>query len=266
MTAGTMPRPTELRQGAGGTSGALRSEWTKLMSVRSTLWCLIGGVLMMAVFAPSLGISLANLQEMDKVTTKIPIAHPAVLAVNLVQFAAVALAMLAITAEYTSGSIRTTLQCVPSRGRMLFSKTAVIAPAMFVFGAVLAALGTVLTAPLLGKFAGYDTDATAITILNTGIYFALVSAFTIGVGAAIRSSVGTLTVVFMVLAGLPGMLALTSSDATDWVREHLPSSAGLHFMDGDTDPYGRPTALLIVVLWTVVAQLAGYLTLRRRDA
>jgi ABC-2 type transport system permease protein len=252
------------QQGGGGTLGAVAAEWTKLWSVRATWWCLAGAIALMAVFAPGLGVSIAN--SSDNQDPDIPIAHPMVLAVNMVQFAVVALAMLAITTEYSTGSIRTTLQCVPVRGRMLFAKSAVAAPVMFVMGTLLALVGTVTTAPLLFEHADSDMGKAVPTILSTGVYIALMGVFAIGIGAAIRSAVGTLTTVFMILAGLPGALALSSSEFTKKILDYLPSTAGQHLMDGDTEPYGRMGALLVVLVWVVAAQVAGYVVLRRRDA
>lgn len=252
--------------GRGKTIGAIASEWTKLWSVKATWWCLAGSFALMAVFAPALGTSIANSYRSDGDTTDIPIAHPPVLAINMVQFAVIALAMLAITAEYSTGSIRSTLQCVPQRGRMLFSKIAVIAPVMFVAGTLIAAVGTATTTPLLFEYADTNLGKAVPTILATGAYIALMGIFAIGVGAAMRSAVGTLTTVFMVLAGLPGALALSSSDFTKKILDYLPSIAGQHLMDGDAEPYGRMGALLVVLIWTGAAVIAGYVVLHKRDA
>lgn len=252
--------------GRGGTIGAVASEWTKLWSVRATWWCLAGSVVMMAIFAPALGGSIANNYRTDGVDTNVPIAHSSVMAMNLVQFAVVALAMLAMTTEYSTGSIRTTLQCVPVRGRMLFAKAAIAAPVMFVVGVMLAVVGTITTTPLLFEYADTDMSKALPTILNTGVYVGLVGVFAIGIGAAVRSAVGTLTTVFMILAGLPGALALSSNDFTQKILDYLPSTAGQHLMDGDTEPYGRMAALLIILVWVAASQVVGYVVLRKRDA
>nr|WSW69538.1 ABC transporter [Streptomyces sp. NBC_00995] len=258
--------PSAASHGRGRTIGAIASEWTKLWSVRATWWCLAGSFALMALFAPALGSSIANSYRDDGESAAIPIAHPSVLAVNMVQFAVIALAMLAITTEYSTNSIRSTLQCVPLRGRMLFAKIAVIAPVMFVAGTLIAAVGTATTTPLLFEYADTDLGRAVPTILATGAYIALTGIFAIGVGAAVRSAVGTLTTVFMILAGLPGALALSSSDFTRKVLDYLPSIAGQHLMDGDAEPYGRMGALLVILVWTGAAVAAGYAVLRRRDA
>ncbi|MGW2332207.1 ABC transporter [Streptomyces sp. NPDC001700] len=252
--------------GRGKAIGAIAAEWTKLWSVKATWWCLAGSFALMALFAPGLGTSIASSYRSDGKDADIPIAHPSVMAVNMVQFAVIALAMLAITTEYSTGSIRSTLQCVPLRGRMLFSKITVIAPVMFVTGMLLSAVGTATTTPLLFEYADTNLGKAIPTIVTTGVYIALMGVFAIGVGAAVRSAVGTLTTVFMVLAGLPGALALSSSDFTKKILDYLPSIAGQHLMDGDTEPYGRMGALLVVLVWVAAAVVAGYVVLRKRDA
>ncbi len=252
--------------GPGGTVGALFAEWTKLWSVRATWWCLAGSFALMGVFAPALGGSIANGYRDDGVHTKLPIAESPAMALNLVQFAVVALAMLVITTEYSTGSIRTTLQCVPVRGRMLFAKSVVIFPIMFVVGTALAALGAAATTPLLFEYGDTDLGKAVPTVLFAGVYVALISVFAIGVGAAVRSAVGTLTTVFMILAGLPGALVISSNELAQEISDYLPSIAAQHLMVGDMEPYSRPVALIVLLAWVVAAQLVGYLVLRRRDA
>ena len=139
-------------------------------------------------------------------------------------------------------------------------------PTAGVAGIVIGALGSLCTWPLLFEFADTDAADAIPSVIYIGVYFALMGAFCIGVGAAVRSAVGTLTTVFVVLAGLPGALAISSTDLTQKIMDYLPSIAGQHMMDGDTDPYGRARALVIILVWVALAQLAGYLTLQRRDA
>jgi ABC-2 type transport system permease protein len=245
---------------------ALGSEWTKLWSVRSTWWLTAGTALSMVFFAPVLGGSLANSYRDDHSSSRVPVGHCVTLAVLVVQLVVAALAMTTITSEYATGSIRNTLQCVPSRGRMLFAKSAVLGPLLLAVGVVLAAAGAALSKPVLFEYGVFDPAATLGTVLTTGVYLGLVAVFAVGLGAAVRSAVGTLTVAVVLLAVVPGALEVTSSAALRTVGDYTMTVAGMHLLDGDTKPYPGLIAALVVVVWALAGLLAGYLVLRRRDS
>lgn len=245
---------------------ALRSEWTKLWSVRSTWWLLAGTALSMIFFAPVLGGSLANSYRDDHSGSRVAVGHCVTLAVVVVQLVVAALALMTITSEYATGSIRNTLQCVPSRGRVLFAKAAVLFPLLLVIGIVLAAVGAALSAPVLFEYGVFDPAATAHTVLTTGVYLGLVAVFTLGLGAAVRSAVGTLTVAFIVLIALPGALQVTSSEALRTAAGYTMTVAGMNLLDGDTTQYSGVTAVIVIAVWALAGLLAGHLVLRRKDS
>ena len=95
---------------------------------------------------------------------------------------------------------------------------------------------------------------------------------TLGVGTAMRSAAGTLTTAFLLLMGLPLMLAMTGVGPLVSLSLRMPMFAGLAFMDssdnltGGPMPYGRVEGLLWLLGWTAVALAAGHAVLRRRDA
>ncbi|WP_347404761.1 ATP-binding cassette domain-containing protein [Micromonospora sp. WMMD1102] len=97
-------------------------------------------------------------------------------------------------------------------------------------------------------------------------YLALISLFTLGLGAALRSAVGTLVTVFLLLAIVPATLRLPDIGALNAIADALPGSAGLHFLRGETDAYPSAVGLVLVACWAVAALLAGLAVLRRRDA
>ncbi|MEU0571258.1 ABC transporter permease [Nonomuraea sp. NPDC005983] len=261
-------RVTELGQAIG-------AEWTKLWSVRSTWWCLAGATALMAVSALTLGGATA----MDPLRggIRFPASEPVVSATSFAQFALVALAMLAVTSEYASGGIRATLQATPVRGRMLAAKALVVGPVMAVAGVASGGVATAvvflaLSAEVFGGRVVLPPAQVALDLLRVGVFFALVSVMTLGVGTAIRSAAGTLTVVFMLLMGVPLMLLTTGGEAALAVSLRMPLFAGLAFM-GSTDnltggpiPYSAGEGLAWLLAWTAAALAAGHAVLRRRDA
>ncbi|MFY1691061.1 ABC transporter permease [Plantactinospora sp. WMMB782] len=273
MSSGTLPQTGRQTTGhpptGGGLPGAIASEWTKLWSVRSIWWCLLASMLLMAATAGQLAIYVANGNTDDDPTNDrgvLAVGRIAVDAVELTQFAVIALALLAITSEYGTGTIRTTLQWIPSRARLLLAKSTVVAGVTFGIGVLLGGLGAAVAAPVLGEWGRFDLGGTVRDSLGLAGYLALISLCTLGLGAALRSAVGTLVTVFLLLAIVPTTLRLPDIGALNAIADALPGSAGLHFLRGETDAYPPAVGLVIVVCWAVAALLAGLVVLRRRDA
>ncbi|MFI7439929.1 ABC transporter permease [Nonomuraea indica] len=254
------------------------AEWTKLWSVRSTFWCLTGTVAVTVLSAVALGGSRATDLVRDGVTAaRLPATESVVSASTFAQLVMVTLGMLAITSEYATGSIRGTLQAVPIRGRMLAAKALVVAPVMFATGVLaggLAAVATylLLSVPVFGGFVTLDAGETVVDLLRLGVFAALVSLTALGVGTALRGAAGALTVMFMLLFGLPLVLLMTGSQVAVEASMRLPMFAGLAFMEsadnltGGPIPYPPGEGLAWLLGWTAAALATGHAVLRRRDA
>ena len=106
---------------------ALRSEWTKLRSVRSTRWSLLAAVVLTIGIA-ALATAVfrnhwAGMSPADRADF-----HPLELnmaGVQLAQLAIGVLGVLVITAEYSTGMIRASMTAVPARLPVLWGKAGV---------------------------------------------------------------------------------------------------------------------------------------------
>ena len=117
---------------------ALRSEWTKLRTVRSTPWALVVaavlgvglGALISAVsathYATDPGLRL-NWNPTDRSLRSLEIA----------QLAFAILGVMVVTGEYSTGMIRTSLAAVPKRSRMLAAKSLVFGTVALVAGEII---------------------------------------------------------------------------------------------------------------------------------
>ncbi|MFD2352501.1 hypothetical protein ACFSTC_29295 [Nonomuraea ferruginea] len=158
---------------------AMAAEWVKLRSIRSTWLCLAAGVVVSVLGAITLGGAAAMESEHVQAT------EPVVSVILFSQYAAIALAVLAVTTEYASGTIRPTLQAVPVRGRMLAAKALVVAPVLFAAGVLTgaaAALATylVLLAPVFRSAPALAPAETAADLLRLGVFHALVGVLAVG--------------------------------------------------------------------------------------
>src|SRR5919202_1486834 len=97
----------------------VRAEWTKLWSVRSTAWALLGtaaALVSLAAVFPATGPPAPS----DPVAYGLSSFFQA-------QLGAAVLGVLAITSEYATGSIRATLTATPQPLTLLSAKTIVVA-------------------------------------------------------------------------------------------------------------------------------------------
>lgn len=255
---------------------AISSEWTKLWSVRSTWWCLIGAAALMALYSVPLGFDAAepNL-ELSHADQLLHVEEVATAGMLFTQFALIALALLTVTSEYASGSMRTTLQCEPRRGRVLVAKLLVVEVVALVAGALLALLGAGLGYLTAGDYGVFDVSAVAEVAGRMSVYMGAVVALAIGLAVALRSTAGALVVAFLALFLLPMVLMMSGMDLMTEVSYYLPGTAGTEYLGvgiatifglGDGLPYDGNGGLGLLAGWSVVTLLAGYVVFRRRDA
>ncbi|UBU17515.1 ABC transporter permease [Nonomuraea gerenzanensis] len=257
---------------------ATGAEWAKLWSVRSTWWCLACALALSVLTSLTLGGAAATDALRDGATgVRIVASEAVVSATSFVQFALVAAAMLVITNEYASGGIRATLQATPARGVVLAAKALVVGPVMFAAGVLFGAVSAVsvyalLSVEVFGGLVVLPFGDLVADLAGMGVFYALVSVLTLGVGAAMRSAAGTLSVMFMLLMGLPLVILMTGVPALLDASLRMPMFAGLAFM-GSTEnltggpmPYPAGEGLGWLLAWVAAAVAVGYAVLRRRDA
>lgn len=255
---------------------AISSEWTKLWSVRSTWWCLFGAAALMALYSVPLGFDAAdpnpNLSHADQLLHVEDVATAGLL---FTQFALIALALLTVTSEYASGSMRTTLQCEPRRGRVLVAKLVVVEVVALVGGALLAVLGAGLGYLTAGDYGVFDVSAVATTAGKISVYMGVVVALAIGLAVGLRSTAGALVVAFLALFLLPMVLMMSGMDLMTDASYYLPGTAGTEYLGigiatlfglADGLPYDATGGLGLFAAWSAVTLLAGYVVFRRRDA
>ena len=263
----TTARPT-----GGGLAPTIAAEWTKLWSVRSTWWSLAGTAALMAVFGGSLGYQPDQPAGAPPAEQLLPVEYAALVALLLAQFALLALAVLVITGEYATGSIRSTLLWDPRRGRVLLAKAVVLALVVLVAGTAVAALAVIAADLLAGEYGVFVLSHVAEVCARIGGYLAVAALLALGVGTAIRSTAGALTTIFVLFLLAPYVLLQATSDLVVTISQYLPGIAGMEYIGtaellGIVDlPYGPNGGLAILAAWAAAALVAGYAVLRLRDA
>ena len=246
---------------------AARAEWTRLWTVRTTWWCLLATAVAVIGMATLLGLDVVG-DEADGVerTQSWPPATAAgELAMLPGQFGLLVLVLLAVTSEYGTGSIGTSLQWTARRGTVLLTRTAVPTLTAVVAGLLLAVTADVVAwgiAPVLelevrdlaGSLAGVAGVLAAGALLATGLGFLL------------RSTAGALASVFLLMLVLPLVLPAFGIGWLETVGIHLPGGAAVFLLTGDLDGLTRTSAAVVLAGWAAAATLAGATAFLRRDA
>ncbi|WP_147919220.1 ABC transporter [Ruania zhangjianzhongii] len=268
MTATPAPAPAPAPAMTTSTPpwlGAIAFEWTKIASVRSTRWIIISAILITAGGSWLLGTS-ALASGLNGFATAMPAPYLAFQTMLVAQIAIVLLATLAISSEYSTGAIVTTLQSVPVRGRMLAGKSLVVALGSALVGVVLIGVGTPIAAASAAEFGTFTAADLVRALIGTGIGFAFLSLLVLGLGTALRSAAGTILATLAILQVLPVALPLFNQDwATDLVQ-YLPNQAITVLATHPSEPYTWPVALAVLAGWAAASLAAGYTALRLRDA
>ncbi|SKC78341.1 ABC transporter permease [Krasilnikoviella flava] len=262
---------------------ALRSEWLKLWSLRSQWWGVALTVLLMAglavLMASALGAAAESPGMQQTMDADPRLAVPSgVVAVTFgygfAQLTVAVLAVLTITGEYSSGTIRATFAAVPRRLQVLSAKLLVVAAttamlAVVGLGAAWLATASMLSADGLALDPGDGEQLRALG--GTVAYLVAVAALSFGIGALWRSTAAAIATAVGVLLVLPLLLQVLAGSAA-WAQDvyaYLPTVAGERVIATGPTPDGllAPGAGFALLAGYAVAVLAAAaVTARRRDA
>jgi ABC-2 type transport system permease protein len=201
---------------------ALASEWTKIRSVRSTLWTL--GVMIVLILGVGVLAAVIVAAQPDPVMSE-SVNSDSVLAlgffgVMLGSIPVITLGVLTLTSEYGTGMIRTTLTACPSRVRVLAAKSIVFFLLVFVITTASTAVASIAQITILDTRTP-DVGEWLRATAGVGVYMALLGLLSLAVGGLIRHSAGAITVMVGVLL-LPVVLSIFMyTRALSGVREAL---------------------------------------------
>ena len=270
--APVLPAPS----GRAGFGGTLRSEFTKIRSVRSTYWTLL------VLLVVSIGIGAAicagtaaswnQTSAADRATfdaTQVSIAGLFFLG----QLVIVVFGAIVLTAEYSTGMIRTSLTAMPRRITMYAAKALVF---------TIVALAVTLVAAFIAFFLGQallsSTHASVTlsepnvlrAVIGSALYVTLCGLFAFAAGSILRHTAATITTIIGLLFVIPILAHLLPSSWYNDVARWLPDSAGAAItatvapQDSHLfSPWGQFT---VFAVYTAILLIVGGFLFRRRDA
>jgi ABC-type multidrug transport system permease subunit len=270
--------------GRAGFGGTLRSEFTKIGSVRSTYWTL----LMLLAVSVGIGAVISAVvaggwsQPPPPLPPGAPPPPPDIYEATQVSLAGllvlgqlviVVLGALVLSAEYSTGMIRTSLIAMPRRIVLYVAKAVAFAAV-----ALVVALATAFIAFFLGQ-ALLASSHHSVTLAGPGVlravigsalYITLCGLFAFAAAAIIRNTAATITAMIGLLFVIPALVGrLPYSWQNDLVR-WLPSSAAraMSATVGRQDPhlFSPWGEFAVFAVCTAVLLVVGGILFRKRDA
>jgi ABC-2 type transport system permease protein len=260
--------------GRYGFGGVLLSEWTKIKSVRSTVWTL----LVTALVGVGLGAIVTSAQAArwsSRTLAEQVIFDPTRSSLAGLLFAQLAigvLGVLVVSAEYSTGTIRATFSAAPRRPLVLMAKVAVFSAVSLVVGEAVSFTAFLLGQSLLsGKTPTASlSNATVLrAVIDGGLYLFALGLLALGLATIIRHTAAAISTFVGLLLILPIIVAALPSSFSDDINRYLPANIGTVMLTANyhgTDPFGPWTSFGLLCGYAVVALIVGGVLLVRRDA
>jgi ABC-2 type transport system permease protein len=280
MTAVAPPAaPTPAAEAARrvGFSHLLMTEWTKIRSVRSTVWTLV-------IFAVvSLGLTglitwltirALNSGRADGRSSGIaadPVNFILGTGLGLGQLAICVLGVLVITSEYSSGTIRASLLAVPKRIPMLIAKGVVFSVLVFVIGEAVAFGSFYIGAAIVHSHFPVSLSQPGVTraVVGSGLYLTVLGLFALAIGSLIRHTAGAVTTVIGLVLVIFNLTALLPGSWGAHIHAYMPTVAGL-LITQDKQQSGQLLTpwqgFGVFCAWTALLLIVGAYLIKRRDA
>jgi ABC-2 type transport system permease protein len=294
-TTATIPtRPTV--GGSLSAAGIVRSEWIKLRTVRSTLWC-YGLLIVLVVGVGTLIASLANFGD-GGFSGGAPLGNGTITGdaagsivvglntagLNIAVLIVAVLGSLIITGEYSTGMIRSTFTAAPKRTGALTAKGIILAVTAFAATTVGVWLSALITWPILSAKhidVALGDPAVFLPLLGGAVYITMIALLAFGFGTILRSTAGSLATVLGLMLVAPIILellsALTGARWVAHVSELLPQNAGSYLFAYDGASVFGPSntdgwitngwqGFGVLVAWNLVVLAIALIRVKRRDA
>ena len=294
------PTPFAIEQppGRAGLRRAMAAEWTKLWSVRSTTWTLVGTAVAVVGLC-ALGTGTVNPSEIIDDPTR-----RSLIGVLLGQLIFGVLGVLVMSAEYGTGTIRATLSAIPRRPVVLTAKVVVFGAVAVVVSEVLAFSAFALGQAILSAKHAVGTKAAAAqraqqlglkiphniqgflsngsaslgqpgvlrAVVGAGLYLAVLGLLALGLATIIRHTAGAISAFVAVVLVLPLIVEALPSSLSNHLARYLPANIGLVMFSTNGVPdrvvnaFSPWRGFALLVFYAVVTLGIGCRVLVRRDA
>jgi len=252
---------------------ALRSEWTKLRSVRSTFWALAMTVVLGIGLGAAISGATAHGYAKSSASGKLSW-DPTAASLDGMAIASLAIAVLGvlcISSEYSSGMIRASLIAVPKRGRVLAAKSLVFAAVTFVVGEVTSFAAFFAGQALISGHAPHAAlgdPGVARAVAGAGLLLTVLAVLSVAAGTVLRHPAAAIAAMIAVLFVLPGIAQALPDSWRNPVTEFWPTLAGGQLANVYISPHTLQPwpGFGVMCLFTAIVYAIAWTLLNRRDA
>ncbi len=251
-----------------GFGNLLRSEWTKLRSLRSTYLC--AGLIALLTVGLAVIMGLRWSHETRPLPDNFDAANVSLSGFYLAQVVAGALGVMVISSECATRMIWATTAAVPQRRSLLAAKGTVLGAAVLVLGEICAFVSFVVGQALLAhRHAGASLGDPGVlrAVIGAGLYLTVMALLGFGLGAAIRYTAGALSAFFGLVFALDVVTEVLPDSWRSEIINYLPLNAGSQIMiiireKGGLAPW---TGLGVLALYAVATAVAAFVLVEARD-
>ncbi len=245
----------------------LASEWTKFRSVRSTYWSLL-----VAVVTPIGASALVAFAFAHQPASAGPPPDPLLPEVLSLEYAVIAVSVmgvLAFSAEYSTGLIRTTFAAAPRRRAVLAAKAVVLGTVTLAAGELVAFVSFFLAQAILsGHHLGVSLSRPGVpgAVLAAGLLLCACTLLGLALGAIIRHTAGGIAATIAVIV-LPGIVALLPAPWSGRLGRFtlLEAARQVTALHPAANLFSPGLSLLVVLAWPAAALAAAAVLITRRD-
>ena len=259
------------------TPGVLAAEWTKIRSVRSTVWSLLAFVVVAIGFSTLVATVISadwnkpgnHPNHLTLVTDPTGLIYGA--GFGLGRLALCVLGVIVISGEYSTGAIRASLLAVPRRLPMLAAKAIVFALLELVIGVITVFAVFFISTSILRSHVTITLSQPGVLRATLGgiLYLIVLGLFALAIGGLIRHTAGAIAAVIALVLVIPPLISLIPGTIANHIHGYLPTIAGQ--LIGQTAQ--QPADVLspwqgfgVFCAWTAVLLAACGWLLVRRDA
>ena len=262
----TMTITLDVPQHRAGLRQAVRAEWTKLATLRSTKWALL---------VTAVGTALVTFLSTHGALHESPGFYRGFDPTNM-SLAGLALGSLvmgilgtlSMTGEYGTGTIRSSLAATPRRGVLYGAKAIVMGTVGLGVGLILTFMAFFEGQAILSGGAPTATlgdPGVLRALLESAVFLALLTLFGLGIGAIIRHSAGAIATFVGTTLLLPVLLHNVAGDPSRYMPDEIYANSVAAVVRIDS-ALSSTAGLLLMAFYTALTLAVGGALLSKRDA
>jgi len=267
------PRQRSLAPATGraGFADALRSEFTKIRSTRSTYWTLLAlivitvGIGAIATYGTASHASNVDPASFDATQQSLG-------GLYVGQLVIAVLGALTVTSEYSTGMIRTSLAVQPRRGTLFAAKAVVFAAVSLVTGLVASFLSFFVGQAILSSHhlnATLSQPNVLRAVIGGALFLTACGMLAYGLGAILRHTAGAIATAIGLLFVVSVLVNFLPNTWQNHVDKWLPAIAGSQVWitkaGSGVPQFSAWPGLAVLAGYAAIAIVAGLVLFRTRD-